>query len=305
MTRSRRELGFEYVIVSSLTLLGFMGAPAAAHPGSGIVVDAKRQVYFTDTGQGVWKIDAKGRLILIHTQSYHWMALDEKGHLANSKGLGNFDRGSFERITPAGAIPTLIISSDYPIAVGQEGTLYYVPYDPNSPRELVRRRPNGERSVFARLPTDPSPKPMMWVNGITTGPDGSLYITDNDAIRKIDQKGEVTTFRDGIQAPDCADPLPDTPKLPYLRGLAVHPDGTIYAAASGCRAVIQIPAKGRIRTVLRAGAPWSPTGVAIAGREIYALEYLHTPGDDRTAWIPRVKKIAPDGAITTLATIKR
>jgi hypothetical protein len=130
MTRSRRESRIAYVIVSSLTLLGLTGARAAAHPGSGIVVDAKGQVYFTDTGQGVWKIDAKGRLILIHTQPYHWMALDEKGHLANSKWLGNFDRGSFERVTPAGAIPTLIISSDYPslwAKTGRSTTSHTIP----------------------------------------------------------------------------------------------------------------------------------------------------------------------------------
>ena len=33
-----------------------------AHPGSGIVVDRQGQVYFVDTGQGVWKLDTQGRL---------------------------------------------------------------------------------------------------------------------------------------------------------------------------------------------------------------------------------------------------
>jgi hypothetical protein len=275
-----------------------------AHPGSSIVVDAQRQVYFVDTGRGVWKLDSQGRLTLIHTVAYHWMALDEKGHFAKSNPLGQFDRGSFERITPPGD-PTLIIFSDYPITVGQDGALYYVPYNPDGGRELIRRMPSNQRSVFAKLPTDTSPKPMLWVNGITTGPDGTLYITDNDAVRKINDKGNVTTFRDAIRAPDCAAPLPDTPKLPYLRGLAVHSDGTIYAAANGCRTVIQIPAKGRIRTVLKAEPPWSPTSVAIAGKEIYVLEYLHTPGDNRIEWTPRVRRIGPDGRITTLATINR
>lgn len=278
---------------------------ANAHPGSSIVVDAQSQIYFVDTGQGVWKIDVQGRRTLIHTVTYHWMALDEKGHFAESKALGEFDGGSFLRITPLGALPALIISSDYPIAVGQDGALYYVPYNPDGPREMVRRTPDGQRSVFARLPTEATDKPMRWVNGIDTGPDGSLYVSDNDAVRKIDRNGRVTTFRDQIQASDCADPLPETPKLPYLRGLAVAADGTIYAAANGCRSVIRIPARGSIGTVLKAEPPWSPTGVAISEKEIYVLEYRHTPGDDRKEWVPRVKKVAPDGAITTLATIER
>ena len=32
-----------------------------AHPGSGIVIDKEGNIYFTDTGKGVWKIDTKGQ----------------------------------------------------------------------------------------------------------------------------------------------------------------------------------------------------------------------------------------------------
>ena len=146
---------------------------------------------------------------------------------------------------------------------------------------------------------------MLWINGIAAGRDGMLYIADNDAVRKIDRNGSLSTVRDAIQAPDCLNPLPDTPTLPYLRGLAVAPDGIIYAAANGCRSVIAIPAEGPIRTLLKAEPPWSPTGVALHGKEVYVLEYLHTPGDDRREWTPRVRKIAADGRISTLATIER
>jgi hypothetical protein len=278
---------------------------AVAHPGSSILVDARGQVYFVDTGQGVWKLDLQGNLTLINASGYHWMALDETGHFAGSNTLGEFDRGSFERVTPAGAVPALIISSDYPIAIGHEGGLHYVPYNPSGLRELVRRMPDGRRSVFATLPAVTRPKPMMWVNGIVAGPDGALYITDNDAIRKVDRGGAVSTLREGIQAPDCADPLPDTPQLPYLRGLAIAADGTIYAAANGCRAVIALPANGPARTVLKAERPWSPVGVAVARGDVYVLEYLHSAGEDRKEWVPRVRKIAPGGAVTTLATVQR
>jgi hypothetical protein len=284
----------------------FLAATAAvAHPGSSIVVDAEGQIYFVDTGQGVWKLDSHGKLALVHTLAFHWMALDMKGDFAESHALGDFDRGSFERITPAGSVPTLIISSDYPVAVGQDGGLYYVPYSSTEPRELVRRMPDGQRTVFATLPTATSPKPVLWVNGIASGADGSLYITDNDAVRRIDRNGTVSTFRDRIQVPDCTDPLSGVPQLPYLRGLAVAGDGIIYAAANGCRAVIAIPAEGPIKTVLKAEPPWSPTGVATFGREVYVLEYLHTSGDNRKEWIPRVRKISARSRITTLATVER
>ena len=294
--------------VAILIVTGFLLAAiidADAHPGSGIVVDAKGRVYFVDTGQGVWMLDTQGKLTLIHRMAYHWMALDEQGHFARSNTLGEFDRGSFERITPVGSTPSIIISSDYPITVGQDGSLYYVPYRPSGPRELIRRTSTGQRSVFARLPSDTSDKPMLWVNGITTGADGLLYVTNNDEVLKVDKNGTVSTMRSAIQTPDCNDPLSDTPKLPYLRGLAVARDGTIYAAANGCRAVIAIPAKGPIRTLLKSESPWSPTDVALRGSDIVVLEYLHTPGDNRREWIPRVRRITPGGSITTVATVER
>lgn len=294
-------------ILRTVALLALVAAGASdttAHPGGSIVVDRQGQVYFVDTGAGVWKIDTQGKLSLIHTVAYHWMALDEKGHFAKSNALGEFDGGTFERITPAGSLPTLIISSDYPITVGADGGLYYVPYDANGPRRLIRRTPSGQRSVFATLPTVQAPKPMLWVNGLATGSDGSVYIADNDAVRKVDIRGGVSTVHDAITS-DCSAPLSDTPKLPFLRGLALASDETIYAAANGCRSVIAMPAKGPIRTILKAEPPWSPTGVAVSGKEVYVLEYLHIPADDRKVWIPRVRKIGADGVVTTIAVVNR
>lgn len=278
---------------------------AHAHPGSGIVADAQGNIYFVDTGQGTWRLDGNGKLTLIHTTAFHWMAIDAKGGFASSGSLANSDGGSFERITPAGTVPALVISSDLPVAIGRDGGLYYVPYNEAGRREMIRRMPDGQRSAFARLPTDTGTRQMRWVNGIALAPDGSLYFTDNDAIRKITPGGVVSTFKDFPEAPDCTDPMPKTPKLPFLRGLTVAQDGTVYAAANGCRTLISISPTGTVRTILKADAPWSPTGVVVSGNDIYVLEYLHTASDDRREWIPRVRRVAPDGKVTTVATVQR
>jgi sugar lactone lactonase YvrE len=144
-----------------------------------------------------------------------------------------------------------------------------------------------------------------WVNGIATGPDGALYVTDNDAILKIDRAGNVSTVLAGIRLNDCVNVLPETPGLPYLRGLAVAGDGTIYAAANGCRTVVSVPVKGAPRTILAAEPPWSPTGVALAGSDIYVLEYLHTRDGDRRDWVPRIRRVDKDGKVSTILTIDR
>jgi len=48
--------------LTGLVLCAQLATSTSAHPGSGIVVDKQGQIFFTDTGQGVWKIDNQGKL---------------------------------------------------------------------------------------------------------------------------------------------------------------------------------------------------------------------------------------------------
>jgi pimeloyl-ACP methyl ester carboxylesterase len=49
--------------------------------------------------------------------------------------------------------------------------------------------------------------------------------------------------------------------------------------------------------------PWSPTGVAVSGEDVYVLEYTHAHANADKGWRPRVRKLGRDGKVTTLATI--
>src|SRR5256885_11517465 len=55
---------------------------------------------------------------------------------------------------------------------------------------------------------------------------------------------------------------------PFLRGLAVDARGTVFAAATGCRAVVKITPDGQASVVMRAETPWSPTGVRSEERRV-------------------------------------
>ena len=90
---------------------------------------------------------------------------------------------------------------------------------------------------------------------------------------------------------------------PYLRGLKVDSNGTVYVADNGDARVLKITADGKIATLIQLENPWAPTDVAIFGDVVYVLEYLHTPGDDRLQWMPRVRKITPDGKSTIIMTV--
>lgn len=284
----------------SLLLCLVVGARASAHPGSGIVVDKHGQIFFTDTGQGVWKIDMQGKLTYVPASKWHWMAIDEVGYFAESQNFGEW----FERVTPQSSIPVLIMCSDFPLTANRDGNIYYADGRSSSAR-IVRRTPDGTESVLARG------EMFQNITGIAAGPDGSLYVTDAsragaNAIRKVTMDGTISTIvsvgKDGAN-----NPPPETPAA-YCRGLAVDSQGVVYVAATGRRSVLRITPQGEVSTVLRAPSPWSPTGVAVFRGEVYVLEWREpaaSQAEERRAWIPRVRKVGRDGKITTLATVSR
>jgi len=143
------------------------------------------------------------------------------------------------------------------------------------------------------------------------GADGSLYITESsnanaNTIRKITADGTVSIIATFVGKGGKDQPLETVPS--YCRGLVVDTTGNIYVAATGSRSVLKITAQSKITTILQATSPWTPTGVAIFHGEVYILEWHDVTQENlevRSAWIPRVRKIGPDGKLTILATVSR
>jgi DNA-binding beta-propeller fold protein YncE len=273
----------------------------SAHPGSGIVVDKYGQIYFTDTGKGVWEIDVNGRLTCIPASKFHWMTIDSAGYFAKSpKNFG----GCFEKVTAKSAKPTLIMCSDFPLVVGKDGNIYFTDTRRSSTK-IMRRTPEGKETVLA------SNKIFEFTSGIAVGADSSLYITEAsnanaNTVRKITMNGTMTTIATfaGKSAKDL--PLETVPS--YCRGLAVDLTGTIYVAATGSRSVLKITPQGKVTTILQMTTPWTPTGVAVFHGEVYILEWHDVSPQNlevRSAYIPRIRKIGRNGKVTTLATVSR
>ncbi|MDP1676279.1 MAG: SMP-30/gluconolactonase/LRE family protein [Bacteroidota bacterium] len=286
-------------------LLFFIGSEVFAHPGSGIVVDRQGNIYFVDTGSGVWKIDLTGKLTRIPGPSYHWMAIDVDGRLANVK-LPYFSSED-ATVTRVGSNPTLLLSSDFPISVGRDGSLYYPWVNSEQQVQIFRIAPSGNTTVVKTLPPARSPSgELRWRNGIAVTSDGSIYYTEDRAVRKISPEGELTTVISDLNVPGCGSAAGVEPELgPYCRGIAVDSAGTVYVAAAGCGAVLRISTDKKVTTILHASSPWSPSAVAVSGNNLYVLEYIHTANENRREWLPRVRKVSSDGSVTTIATIDR
>ena len=76
-------------------------------------------------------------------------------------------------------------------------------------------------------------------------------------------------------------------------------------ADNGDARVLKITPHGEVTTLLQTESPWSPTGVALFGNDVYVIEFLHTANDVRREWMPRVRKIAPDGKSVIIATVEQ
>ena len=290
-------------LVAVAAFAAFLTPEAAAHPGSGIVVDREGQVFFQDSaGRAIWKIDARGQLTKYYDKmGGHWMALDADGRFARA------DLNRFQRVTPPGVKPALIVADGgAPVVVNRDGTLYYGLRLLDGDRVAVgitRFSPDGQQAPFA--PAVAKAVENLGITGLAAGPDGSLYVACPSAVLKVRMDGSFTTLVQPVAVNDCDEELPDNNPHPYLRGLAVDSRGTVYAAATGCHRVVKITPDGKVETVLKAERPWTPTGVATSGEDVYVLEYTHhdsgnAPGRE---WRPRVRKLGRDGAVTTLATI--
>lgn len=276
---------------------------ALAHPGSGIAVTSDGRVFFVDTGRGIFSIERDGRVVHHDGPPFHWFAFDPTSAFRQTR-WPSIPNGELRAV---GQRPTLVMSSDLPVAIGTDGKFYY---PERIDGDLVRINgvaPSGVKSARAVLPPVQSAgRTVPWVNGLAAGPNGSLYYTENKTVRKIDANGRVSVIAANVAVPNCTVIPQMGPELrPYLRGMAVTADGTVYVAATGCGALLKIAPRGAASVVLRTSAPWSPTAVAVANGEIYVLEYLHTESGDRTDWTPRVRKISRTGAVTALGTSKR
>jgi SMP-30/Gluconolactonase/LRE-like region len=274
-----------------------LSTSVTAHPGSGIAVDRIGQVYFLDTGSGLWKIDAHGKLTHLSGTLFHWLALDVNNAFANTQ----LPSGAQGELLKVGTNPTVLISSDYPIAVGQDGNLYY-PSGPIGGLRIMKMNPSGATSVLANLPGTVKGESLPHIGGIAAGPNNSMYYTEDSAIRKITAQGRISTVAT-VRALVNGPSIPATDQHPYLRGLAVDARGDMYVADSGDARVLKITPDGKVTTVIQTQSPWSPTAVALFGSDVFVLEFLHTARDVRRDWLPRVRKIASDGKSMIIATV--
>ena len=141
--------------------------------------------------------------------------------------------------------------------------------------------------------------------GLALDPHGTLYVSDggdNDRIRALRVDGTVATLAGGVEG--FQDGQGAAARFNTPSGLALDATGNLYVADTGNHAIRKVTPGGVVTTLAGTGTPGyrdgpgaqaqfdGPMGVAVdaAGRVIVA-----------DAYNDRIRAIAPDGHVTTLA----
>ncbi len=190
------------------------------------------------------------------------------------------DCGRIRRVDTGGTITTIAGTGEHGEPVGDGGPAVNARFD-------------------ASCNTFPS-------SGIAADDSGNLYFADtfNDRIRKIDARGFITTLADTAAVPDAR------ARASEPAGVAVDGAGNVYYADTGRAGVFLIDPAGTVTKIAGTddrgcgycpngdGGPATaakigyPTGLARDRHgNLYVGDYVHD----------RVRKISPDGVISTLA----
>jgi sugar lactone lactonase YvrE len=318
------KVGSSRMRISAFSLAGFAiclfsGRDADAHVGTGIDLDRQGRIYFTDTYHNcIWRLENNGTLTpVLRGAHFDYLIVGEDGDVYVIKdGIWKISpRGEMTEVLNSTQFPE---GTDRPFCIDRQANSYFVNSDAQLKREpeIYKRTAEGKVTVIAG---GQSPQENVkavqamfrHINSAAWSPDGSLYIRDDQLIRRISPDGTVSTL---AHSEDAAMAEDGEERLVRTIGMAADAAGNVYVANYWKRAVVKVTPDGRLIPILTSTWPWVPIGVAVSGGDIYVLERMGNPYGPTTVLevstladrlgSPRVRKVSPDGTITTLVVVK-
>lgn len=250
-----------------------------------------------------------GKIYVLDTDNQRLVEMDAAGVVSTVAGTGSAGCSGDN-----GPATSAQLNGPDGLAVAPDGTIYIAD---TQNRRIRAVRPNGIIVTVAggartAYTGDGGPATHAGISraveGLTVGPEGSLYITDtlNHRIRRVDGVGTIRTVAgrgkqgfsgDGGRATEADINTPEA--------IAVAPDGTMYVADSGNNRLRVVRPDGVIQTLAGDGTGGCdrqgdrrpaqlacPQGLALdASGSLYIADSLNN----------RVRRLTPDGTIVTIA----
>jgi hypothetical protein len=256
-----------------LPLFLFVAFSACAHPGVGIVMDSRGNVYYTDLKQ-VWKIDTKGnKSVVVRNVHTHELYMDAQDNLYGEHLWYNGERlntwghfvwkyspdGMFEKIIP----DTEGFLKHYSFVRDHHDNMFWADREGNC-QHVVKQERNG---IVTKL----GAACFENIRWMTSTPAGTIYLIDLYDLKQVNRWGQVKTLANHLQERKPTQALVNDPHL--IMGLSVDADENVYVAVYGARKVKKVTPAGEIFTIADTSVSWSPTGVLSAPNgDLWILE---------------------------------
>lgn len=279
-TPHAREVGPIGIMQCSARLLLAVGlatlalpARAEAHPGSGIVVDRRGNVYFVISGSNaIMRLDRDGKAttfvsderlraphhLVLGTDGSLYAASDHDGRVWRAATDGSlreyFNSNRVARPEP-GRAEVHVGSWGDPFTIDPAGNIYALAAA-NAPA-IIRIAPNGQVTPIATSARFGE----LHFSSMAWGVDGALYLTDASRVWRIVGDSATPIVPQGVQ-------------LSRATGLVVDGDDNIYVADYGSHRVVRFARDGLVNTprAIERLRLRNPTGVTVAGGDVYVLD---------------------------------
>lgn len=242
-----------------------------AHPGIGIVLDSKGNIFYTDLKQ-VWMISADGNkskvVMNVHTHELH---IDKDDVLYGEHLWYNGEKqdtwGHYVwRRTPDGTVETIKgplpgFLEDYSFIRDAKENMYWVERFKVS--RFKKKTPQRTTTIG-----EGKFRNIRWMSAT---PEGTLFFMDLDRLYKL-EAGKFTLLADKLNESTSVFSIVGDTHNAY--GIWTDAEHNIYVALFAGQRVKKITPDGKVSTVLHSPAPWGPTnGLFDKDGNLWILEY--------------------------------
>jgi hypothetical protein len=274
----KARAAFASIALSLLTAGG--AAPLLAHPGVGIVMDSRGNVFYTDLAR-VWRIAPDGaRTVAVPNVHTHELCLDAQGNLYGEhlwyegESTNRWGHRVWRR-SPDGTVTNVVparegFRTDYSFVRDVAGNMYSTAPAAGASgaphaTAFLRRSPDGTITSIARC------SDCRNVRWMTATADGILYFIDTGDLREISPAGRIRTLARDLAA--GARSVPQREDWRLVMGLWTDAARDVYVAVYGLRQVKRVSPEGRVDVVATSAFPWAPSGGLIAPNgDLWLLE---------------------------------
>jgi hypothetical protein len=272
-------------LIRALLLL-IIPAAAAAHPGGGLIaLDANTVIFGDSMYNTVWRLEkGKKPQALIGKFHAHWTTRGLDGHVY-SESFQEMGGAAF-RIDLEGCRHVKVAEESHigalVFAIGKQGEFIF-----QKGTQIVQRSLGGTVTPFRGSGVvakgDP---PLEQVIAYNWTPDGTLYLSDGNRLRRVESDGVVRLVT-RIDGKLIQPRIWNSTGAPRIWSIAIDDRKRIYTALPDIGQVVRIDTDGSQHVVDRTVGGWRVTAVATFGDSVFMLESSDSTNDGQRVRVIR------------------